>query len=149
LFGPQPVCTFGTQPNLALATNYTDLWWASPPGSEAGWGINLTHQGDTLFASWFTYDHDHTPLWLVATASKTATNTYNAPQLFKLSGPAFNAVPFLPLGAAGGPTGASVGTATFVFSNGNAASFTYTVNGVTQTKAITREVFNGTGTVCQ
>ncbi len=149
LFGPQPVCTFGTQPNLALATNYTDLWWASPPGSEAGWGVNLTHQGDTLFASWFTYDLDHTPMWLVATASKTASNTYNAPQLFKLSGPAFNAVPFPPLGAAGGPTGASVGTATFVFSNGNAGSFTYTVNGVTQTKAITREVFNGTGTVCQ
>ncbi len=98
LFGPQPVCTFGTQPNLALATNYTDLWWASPAGSEAGWGVNLTHQGDTLFASWFTYDLDHTPMWLVATASKTATNTYNAPQLFKLSGPAFNAVPFPPLG---------------------------------------------------
>ena len=149
LFGPQPVCTFGAQPNLALATNYTDLWWASPPGSEAGWGVNLTHQGDTLFASWFTYDLDHTPMWLVATASKTVANTYAAPQLFKLSGPAFNAVPFPPLGAVGGPTGASVGTATFVFSNGNAASFTYTVNGVTQTKAITREVFNGTGTVCQ
>ena len=58
-------------------------------------------------------------------------------------------MPFPPLGAAGGPTGASVGTATFAFSNGNAANFTYTVNGVTQTKAITREVFNGTGTVCQ
>ncbi len=151
LFGVQPVCTYGAQPNLALATNYTDLWWASPPGSEAGWGINLTHQSDTIFASWFTFDHDHTPMWLVATATKTVAGTYAAPQLFRLTGPAFNAVPFPPLGAAGGPTGASVGTATFVFSSGNAANFTYTVNGVTQTKAITREVLDGStiGTACQ
>jgi hypothetical protein len=38
VFGVLPACTFGTQPNLALATNYQDLWWASPPGSESGWG---------------------------------------------------------------------------------------------------------------
>ncbi len=149
LFGPQPVCTFGAQTDLTLATNYTDLWWASPGGSEAGWGVNLTHQGDTLFASWFTYDHDHTPMWLVATASKALAKVYNASQLFKLSGPGFNAVPFPPLGAAGGPTGASVGTATFAFSSGNAGNFTYTINGVTQTKAITREIFTPPGTVCQ
>ena len=148
LFGPQPVCMFGAQSNLALATNYTDLWWASPPGSEAGWGINLTHQGDTIFASWFTYDHDHTPMWLVVTASKTAANTYVGTQLFKLVGPAFNAVPFPPLGAPGGPTGTSVGDATFVFQDGNRASFTYTINGTTQTKTITREIFTGPGTVC-
>jgi hypothetical protein len=28
---------------------------AVPGGSESGWGVNLTHQGDTIFASWFTY----------------------------------------------------------------------------------------------
>jgi serine protease len=151
LFGPQPVCTFGAQANLALATNYTDLWWASPAGSEAGWGVNLTHQGDNIFISWFTFDHDGTPMWLVATAAKTAPNTYVATQLFRLtSGPAFNAVPFPPLGSPGGPTGplAGVGTAQLVFSSGNAADFSYVVSGVSQTKAITREVFVTPGTVC-
>jgi len=43
----------------------------------------------------------------------------------------------------------SVGTATFTFTNGNSGTFNYTVNGVTQTKAITREVFATPGTVCQ
>jgi hypothetical protein len=149
LFGPQPVCTFGAQTNLALATNYTDLWWATPGGSEAGWGINLTHQGDIIFASWFTFDRDHTPMWLVVQATKTAPGVYVGTQVYRLSGPAFNAMPFPPIGAPGGPTGVIVGTATFTFADGNAASFNYTVDGATQTKSITREVFATPGTVCQ
>ncbi len=43
----------------------------------------------------------------------------------------------------------AVGTATFTFTDGNTGTFDYTVNGVTQTKAITREVFVTPGTVCQ
>jgi hypothetical protein len=148
LFGPQPTCTFGGQANPALATNYTDLWWAAPPGSEAGWGINLTHQGDSIFVSWFTFDHDHTPMWLVVLVSKTAPGVYAGTQLYRLTGPAFNAVPFPAIGAPGGPTGPIVGTASFSFSDGNSAMFSYTINGVTQSKAITREVFTSPGTVC-
>jgi hypothetical protein len=147
-FGPMPTCTFATQMNLALATNYTDLWWAAPAGSEAGWGINLTHQGDSIFATWFTFDHDHTPMWLVVSAPKTVPGTY-AGTLIRTSGPPFNAVPFPPVGAPGGATGPNVGTATFTFTDGNNASFAYTVNGVSQTKAITREVFQPPGTTCQ
>jgi hypothetical protein len=147
-FGTLPTCVFGAQPNLALATNYQDLWWAVPPGSESGWGINLTHQDDTIFASWFTFDRDRSPMWLVVSAPKTAPRTYSG-TLFQLTGPPFNAVPFPPLGSPGGANGTSVGTATFTFSDGNSASFAYTVKGTSQTKAITREVFQPPGTVCQ
>jgi hypothetical protein len=149
LFGPQPVCTFGAQADLTLATNYTDMWWAAPAGSEAGWGINLAHQGDIIFATWFTFAQDHTPMWLVVQATKTAPGTYAGTQVFRLSGPAFSAVPFPPIGAPGGPTGVVVGTATFTFANGNSATFAYTVDGVAQTKTITRQVFANPGTVCQ
>jgi hypothetical protein len=45
--------------------------------------------------------------------------------------------------------GTTVGTATFTFTDGNTGTFNYTVNGVTQTKAITREIFVAPGTVCQ
>jgi hypothetical protein len=147
-FGAVPTCTFGAQTNLALASNYQDLWWAAPAGSESGWGINLTHQGDSIFATWFTYDHDHTPMWLVVTAAKTGPGIY-AGTLLRTTGPPFNAVPFPPVGAPGGVTGTNVGTAMFTFTNGNNASFAYTVNGVSQTKAITREVFQPPGTTCQ
>ena len=147
-FGPVPTCTFGVQTNLALASNYQDLWWAAPAGSESGWGINLTHQGDSIFATWFTYDHDHTPMWLVVTAAKTGPGIY-AGTLLRTIGPPFKAVPFPPVGAPGGVTGTNVGTATFSFTDGNSASFAYTVNGVSQTKVITREVFQPPGTTCQ
>jgi len=43
--------------------NYEGLWWASG-GVEAGWGINFAHQGDVIFATWFTYDTDGSGLWL-------------------------------------------------------------------------------------
>jgi predicted dienelactone hydrolase len=144
VFGPVPICIFGAQPNLALATNFQDLWWNSPPGSESGWGINLTQQGDVIFVTWFTYDQDGTPLWLSATATKTAPATY-AGTVYRTSGPAFNTVPFNPMNV----QRTAVGSATFVFADGNNASFAYTINGVSQMKLITREVFTPPGTVCQ
>jgi serine protease len=144
LFGTPPSCVFGAQPDLALATNYQDLWWASPPGSESGWGINLTMQSNVIFATWFTYDVDGTPLWLSATASSAGPGVYSG-ALVRSTGPAFNSVPFNPAVV----TRAPVGAATFSFSDGNHATFTYTVGSVTQSKAITREVFVSPGTLCQ
>ena len=143
-FGPQPTCVFGVQPNLALVTNYQDLWWAAPAGSESGWGINLAHQGDTLFATWFTYGHDRKPLWLSVTAPKTAPATF-AGTLYRTTGPAFDSVPFDPSKVAL----TAVGAATFTFADGNAGAFAYTVDGVTQAKAITRQVFQSPGTACR
>ena len=141
-FGPLPSCGAAAG-NLTAATNYQDLWWASPAGSESGWGVNLTHEGDTIFATWFTYDVDGTPMWLVVTAAKTSAGVYSG-TLYRTTGPAFNSVPFNPANVAN----TVVGSATFTFSDGNNATFSYTVNGVQQAKAITREVFAGTGTVC-
>ena len=143
IFGPLPACATATT-SLAAATNYQDLWWAAPAGSEAGWGINLTHQGDTIFATWFTYDLDGTAMWLAVTAPKIAPGVYSG-TLYRTTGPAFDAEPFDPT-----PVGVTnVGTATFTFSDGNAGVFGYTVDGVAQSKAITREVFSAPGTICQ
>jgi len=144
VFGQLPTCTFALQSDLTLAYNYQDLWWAAPAGSESGWGVNLTHQGDTIFATWFTYDLDRTPLWLSVTAPRNADGTYSG-TLYRTIGPPFNAVPFLPANV----QFTDVGTATFSFTDGNTGTFGYTVNGVTQTKAITREIFVSPGTVCQ
>jgi hypothetical protein len=144
VFGPLPTCTFGILADLTQAYNYQDIWWAAPAGAESGWGINLTHQGDIIFATWFTYARDRSPLWLVVTAPKTAPGTY-AGTLYQTSGPPFNAVPFDPTRVV--LTG--VGSAAFTFTDGDNGSFEYTVNGETQTKSITRQVFIAPGTVCQ
>ena len=143
VFGSLPTCTSGAG-NPAAATNYQALWWAAPASSESGWGINFAHEGDTIFATWFTYDLDGKPMWLVVTAPKIAPGTYSG-TLYRTTGPAFNAVPFNPASVA--PT--AVGTVTLNFTDGNTGTFAYTVNGVAQVKAITREVFSGSGTICQ
>jgi hypothetical protein len=84
----------------------------------------------------------------VVTADKTAPGIYTG-TLSRLMGPPFNSVPFPPIGSPGGAMFTPVGTATFTFSDGNNAQFAYTVMGVSQTKAITRQVFRPPGTVCQ
>jgi len=140
---PAPVCTYNSALAPALAVNYQDMW-AVPNLAEAGWGINFTHQGDVIFASWFTYDLNGNPLWVTATLAKTAAGTY-AGALDVTTGPPFNAVPFDPSHL----THSTVGTATVTFTDGNNGTFTYTLNGVTQTKPLTRFVFVGNGTVCR
>ena len=141
---PVPTCTWGAQADLARATNYQDLWWNAPAGSESGWGINLTHQGDTLFATWFTYAPDGKPWWLAVSAANVAPKVY-AGTLYSGTGPPFSSTRFDPSKVRATP----VGAATLSFIDGNNALFSYTVNGIAQVKAITREVFGPPGTVCQ
>ena len=139
---PIPHCVWNGSADLSLATNYQDLWWRSPAASESGWGINLTHQADTIFATWFTYDANGKPWWLAFVANKTGPGVYTG-DIFTATGPPLNAVPF------GGVVETVVGSAELTFADGNAASFAYTVNGISQTKPITRQVFAGNGTACR
>jgi hypothetical protein len=146
-FGPLPTCTFGIESDLTRAYNYQDLWWAAPAGAESGWGLSLAHEGDIVFGTWFTYDVDRTPMWLSFTAPKTAPATTNAyaGTLYRTTGPSFASVPFDPKQVVATP----VGTASVVFTDGNSGTFAYSVNGVTGSKPITRQVFVSPGTVCQ
>jgi hypothetical protein len=57
--------------------------------------------------------------------------------LIQTKGPAFGAAAFDPLKV----TRSEVGTATFTFVHGNAATFSYSVNGISQSKSITRQLF--------
>ncbi|MEO8674948.1 MAG: hypothetical protein ABI569_05175, partial [Casimicrobiaceae bacterium] len=75
--------------------NFQGLWWNAPADSEPGWGINVAHQDDTIFATWFTYDATGKAWWLAMTADKTSDGGY-AGTLYETHGPAFNAAPFDP-----------------------------------------------------
>jgi hypothetical protein len=129
---------------VSTPLNFQALWWAAPAGSESGWGLNLTHQGDILFGTWFTYDNDGSAMWLVAPSSqRLAANFYRGP-LYRTTGPPFNSVPFNPSGI--GVT--LVGDASFQLDDHNNGFFSYLVNGVEQTKAITRQVFDVNVSTC-
>lgn len=148
VFGPVPTCVWNAESTLALATDFEDLWWAAPAGVESGWGINITQEGSIIFATWFTYGADGTPMWLSVTAQSPALDVFTG-TLYATTGPPFNAVPFLPANVVPTP----VGTATFTFSDGDSGTFSYSVNtpagAVLQSKSITRQIFRTPGTACQ
>jgi hypothetical protein len=124
-------------PVLPAAFNVQGLWWRAPRGSESGWGVNLTQQGETLFATWFTYDAQGNGLWLVmSNGARIGANTYSG-TLYQTSGPGFNEVPYIASKFATAP----VGTATFAFTDANNGTFAYSVNGVSGSKAITRQLY--------
>ncbi len=120
LGGAQPTCTYSASANLAGATNYQDLWWVP---TESGWGINFAHQGNLLFATWYTYDAkvagNNAPLWLSALMQKGAGNVFTGP-ITRTSGPRFDnykasdVVQPIP----------TVGTATVTFTDGNTRAST-------------------------
>jgi hypothetical protein len=143
-FGLLPTCTFALVNDLRTAYNFQDHWWASPAGSEPGWGISLSHQDDVVFAVWFTYDRDGAPLWLSVTAPKARANTY-AGTLYRTAGPPLDALVFDPSRV----TAAAVGDATLTFANGNEATFAWSVGEAKGSSTITRQIFDPPGTICQ
>ena len=139
IFGTQPTC----DQSGAAATNFTDLWWRSPANSEPGWGVNVAQMGDVIFLSWFTYAADGKGMWIYGSSiNRTTGNTFSG-QLFRNTGPAFNSVPW------GNATATPVGNVTLAFTDSSNGTFTYTVDGVTQSKPITRDVYATPATTCR
>ena len=145
LYGSRVANCTATTVSRASLTNYQDLWYNSPAESEAGWGVNVTHQDNILFATLFTYDATGRDLWLVMSAGNRQPDGSYFGTLYRTSGPPFNANPFTPINA-GNLT--EVGTMRFSFSNGENGVLTYTYNGATVTKQITRQVFSSPASAC-
>ena len=122
--------------------HYQDLWW-NP--AESGWGINLTQQGDVIFATLFTYDAAGKGLWLVLPAGTRQSDGSYSGDLYRTTGPAFNAAPWRAIGAA---NITRVGTMQLRFSNGTSGTLGYSYNGVTVVKAITRQEFSAPLAAC-
>jgi hypothetical protein len=124
------------------SVNYQDLWWNA---AESGWGLNITHQDNTLFATLFNYDAAGRDLWLVMSAGQWQPDGSYLGDLYRTKGSAFNAVPIVPTGP--GDVEA-VGTMRLRFTNGETGQVTYTYNGTTVTKEISRQVFSGPVSSC-
>jgi hypothetical protein len=137
---PVPFCEAGgTSGALPV---YQDLWW-NP--DESGWGLNIAHQGDVLFITWFTYDTDGSPTWFVGSDIEKTGNATYAGTLYKTFGPPLAASPWDPSKVTRMP----VGNATLTFGDDDHGTFAYTVNGIAGSKAITRQVFATPATRCR
>jgi carboxypeptidase C (cathepsin A) len=132
-------CHF-VQGSRAGARNYQDLWWNA---AESGWGVNIVHQGDVLFASLFTYGANNRPLWLVMSAGARQADGSYLGDLYRGTGSPFNAQPF------NAPVLTRVGTMRLRFASGESGTLEYTVDGANVVKAITRQVYASPVSLCE
>jgi hypothetical protein len=114
------------------AVDYTDLWW-NP--NESGWGMAITQQFGNIFLAWYVYDASGKPFWYVA-PSCTMSGSSCSGTLYRTTGPPFGP----PLDPANVHAFA-VGSAIVSFVDANNAVLSYTVDGVSATKVITRQLF--------
>src|SRR3989338_3990379 len=121
-----------------FADDYPDLWW-NP--EESGWGVALTQDHGMIFAAWFTYDKEHAPVWYVASACPLSTNSLLrngcTGDLYKVTGGS----PLTDDWNGSNIDQAINGTVTFTFSDDNNGLMSYTLNGVANTRVITRQGF--------
>jgi hypothetical protein len=128
----------------ARAQNYSDIWWNS---AESGWGLTVADHESQLFAVWFTYREDGRPTWYVVPGGTLSADrrTFQG-DMYATTGPAYSAAPFDPARV----TVRKVGSATIDFAPpglaAGSALFTYSLNGVTQSKQIRRQPFGDSAT---
>ena len=80
-------------PWLCHAENYSDMWW-NP--NESGWGVTIADHETQLFAVYYSYDTDGSPLWFtVPGGTFTPDRRYFSGDLYRTTGPSF-AGPFDP-----------------------------------------------------
>jgi len=116
--------------------------WINP--DESGWGLNLFHQGDTLFGALFVYGADGRPRWYVASSLASSSDgplhdrpTAYTGALYEAAGPWFGGA-FYP----GKVTRRQVGTMR-VDVGDNTGTVQYTIDGVTVLKQVEPFTFRG------
>jgi len=123
---PAAAATSGT-------TDFTDIWLLP---SEQGWGLNIIHQGNLIFATLYVYDVNGQPHFFSASETSGSGSGFSGP-LYETRGTYFATNPYNP--AAHSAT--QVGTISLNFNTANTGTLTYTVAGVTVSKAIQRFAF--------
>ena len=121
-----PVCTLqtlaGNSPRAGLA-NYTDHWWGGANAS--GWGLQISHQGNQVFAGWYSYNAQGTATWLTAIGTQDASNAR------RFTGTLYQVNPGIPFATINGPVPASstttAGTFELNFSDGERGTFTWSI----------------------
>jgi hypothetical protein len=116
--------------------DFTDQWWNA---AESGWGVNVVQQEDVLFLTIFVYGPDNSPRWYVGpsvlpVSPQPAGLTRFSGPLYQTTGSWFGA-PF----SSASFGFSQVGDVTISFASPAAGTLSYTVNGTSVTKDITRQ----------
>ena len=133
--GGQRIVRYKFAPLDKTVPLYGGMWWGG--AGQDGWGVSIQQQGQTLFATWYTYGADGKVTWFyMSGGSWTSATAYTGTLYRATSGPwlgvNYNAANFKVI---------TVGTLKLDFSSPNAGTMTSTVDGATLTRPISRFAF--------
>lgn len=100
--------------------DYGDIWYEGT--AAGGWGVNFAQNDTTIFATFFIYDSNHNPLWLIAQMLRSTDGVYSGP-LYVTTGDYFANSPY----DQSFNSETLVGTATFTATDVNHGILNYTV----------------------
>jgi hypothetical protein len=121
--GKDLVCS-GVNAVANTATNYSDVWYET---ATSGWGINIAHLDETIYAQWHTYDDTGRAVFMSMELQRQADGRYvGAVHRKKDGGRSFQSI------AKDGtpPDSEAVGTASLLFLDGNRAELDFVINDV-------------------
>ena len=119
-----------TQPPLP-SIDYTGAWY-NP--NESGWGVSVVKgASNVLGVIIYHYDPDHSPTWFFVQNGTWQNATTFSGALIRFTGPAYNEA-----FSAGTVAYGAVGNATLSFASATEATLSYTVNGLPQTKSLSK-----------
>jgi hypothetical protein len=114
--------------------DYTDMWW-NP--DESGWGISIQqHANNQVFATFYLYDRDGKPTWLVMPGGQWTTAFTLEGAVYRASGPSSEAA-FDAKRVSVTP----VGSTKIEFGHGDTATLSLSADGRTMVKPIRRQAF--------
>ncbi|MDP2829984.1 MAG: hypothetical protein Q8O37_15440 [Sulfuricellaceae bacterium] len=125
----QPIASGTSKPVF----DYSALYWNA---DESGWGVALTQQYGTIFATMYSYDASGNPVWYVASSCAISNNGCSG-ALYQVAGGVAPTATWN--GAKVAVT--EVGSVSFSFNDSSIGTMSYSINGVSGTKAISRQLF--------
>jgi hypothetical protein len=122
------------------STNYSYTYWDA---SEPGWGYNLTHQGDVLYGTWYSYADDGKPMFLTVEGRLGDDGSFSGP-VYRIAGTPFQLIN----GSQAFTAVTEVGAATMSFDASGKLALEYSVDGTTQSKQLERFTFDPAAPEC-
>ena len=120
----------------AKGANFSGLWW-NP--AEPGWGLEVSHQQGAIMAALFGYGEDGTSEWLIGPQLTERSDGEFEGDLFRMSGPRFDAEPW------SGSVAHTAGTMRVAFTAPDRGRVSFATSGAAIEKEIVPMVFSPTG----
>jgi hypothetical protein len=137
---PTPRCVPHGTVRAEDSEQVSDVWW-NP--AESGWGLFLSQRGNQLFAAWYTYAEDGSPLFLIATAEGDG-ETFRGPVFQQRNGTPYAQID----GQPASPGADAVGEVELHFDSGRSGRFRYTLGSLQQDKPIERLQAGSVAPIC-